>query len=149
MKMAPLSKNKKRSAARIGAVQTLYASHINNQNIVKNMADFLKSGGVVEMDGGTYPANQQLYTQIVHGVLNRNDHIIDLANATMEKRPLERQNPLIQFIIKAGIFEFLENHTADNTLIISEYVDIAHAFFEPKEAGLVNGVLNTVCKNLG
>lgn len=149
MKMAHPTENKKRSAARIGAVQTLYASHINNESVVKNMADFLQAGGIVEMDGGTYPINKQLYAQIINGVLNRNEDIVNLANATMQKRPLERQNPLIQFIIKAGIFELLENDSADNALIISEYVDIAHAFFEPKEAGLVNGVLNTVCKNLG
>lgn len=149
MKMAPPTKNKKRSSARIGAVQTLYASHINNENVVKNIANFVQAGGIVEMDGGVYPANQQLYTKIINGVLNRNEDIVNLANATMEKRPLEWQNPLIQFIIKAGIFELLENDSADDALIISEYVDIAHAFFEPKEAGLVNGVLNTVCKNLG
>ena len=148
MKVAPATKNKKRSAGRIGAIQTLYASKMGKDTITKTMADFIKNGGMVEMDGISYPANQHLYTQIVNGVLNRTDDIVDLANAVLTQRPLERQNPLMQLIIQAGIFELLENAETDSRLIISEYVDIAHAFFEPKEAGLVNGVLDSVGRSI-
>ncbi len=148
MKVAPPTKNKKRSAARIGAVQTLYAIKIGQSDICKAMADFIKNGGMVEMDGISYPANQQMYGHIINGVIQRDADITDLANAVLTKRPLHRQNLLIQFIIKAGIFELLENDTLDSHLIISEYVDIAHAFFEPKEAGMVNGVLDSVSRTV-
>ncbi len=146
MQLIPPTRNKRRSAARIGAVQSLYALQMGQDDVAKVMADFIQNSCMVEMDGISYPANQQLYTQIVNGVLNRNADIIDLANSVLTKRPLERQNRLIQLIIKAGIFELLENKDADFRLIIGEYVDIAHAFFDHKEAGMINGVLDSLSR---
>ena len=148
MKLAPTTKYKKRSAGRIGAIQTLYAVKMGQQDIVKAMADFIKNDAMVEMDGISYPANQQVYAHIINGVLARDKDIVGVADAVLTKRPLERQNPLMQLILKAGIFELLENDTIDSRLIISEYVDIAHAFFDPKEAGMVNGVLDSVSRTV-
>lgn len=143
-KTAPLTKNKKRASARIGAVQTLYASHISGDDITKAVVHFIQNGCMVEMDGMSYPADESLFTTIVQGVLKRQQDIIHIANSVLVSRSLERQNPLMGFILQAGIYELLENTDVDSRLIMSEYVDMAHAFFEPKEAGMVNGVLNAV-----
>ena len=144
MEKAPETLNKKRSASRVGAIQSLYSAKIADLDIYKVMSDFVSGGCMVEMDDVSYPAQQDLYNSIVSGVLNRNEEIVSIANSALTSRPIEKQDVLIGYILKAGIFEIIDNADIDAKLIVSEYVDIAHSFYEPKEAGMVNGVLDNV-----
>jgi N utilization substance protein B len=49
-------------------------------------------------------------------------------------------------ILRAGTYELLARPDIPVGTAISEYVDVAHAFFEQREAKFVNGVLDAVAK---
>ena len=51
-------------------------------------------------------------------------------------------------ILRAGAYELLARADVPTGTAISEYVDVAHAFFEPREAKFVNGVLDAVAKGV-
>ncbi|MGB1361085.1 MAG: transcription antitermination protein NusB [Alphaproteobacteria bacterium] len=144
--IAPTTKNKKKSAGRIGAVQSLYSSKVSDMDITKVLANFVANGSMVEMDGIMFPADNELHQSIVSGVLNRHSEICEIANGVLNSRPIEKQDILMGYIIKAGIFELLENTDVDGKLIVNEYSDIAHSFYEAKEANLVNAVLDNLNK---
>ena len=141
-----VSKNKMRSSARLSAVQSMYGAKLTGEDITVTVARFIENGSVAELGDTTIPADEALYSRIVHGCLDRNDEIQEIANAALKKRPIEKQPTVLQFILQAGIFELLDSGETDSKLIISEYVDIGHAFFEPQLAGLVNGVLDNISK---
>jgi len=51
-------------------------------------------------------------------------------------------------ILRAGTYELLARADVPRATAISEYVDVAHAFFEAREAKFVNGVLDAVAKDV-
>ncbi len=146
--LAPVTKNKKKSASRIGAVQSLYSSKMSDVDISQTIANFVKDGSLVEMDGISFPADYPLYEKIISGVLNREEEICEIANSVLHSRPIEKQHVLMGCIIKCGIYELLENIDVSGKLIVNEYVNIAHSFYEEKEAKMVNAVLDNLSKKI-
>ena len=146
--LAPVTKNKKKSASRIGAVQSLYSSKMSDVDISQIIANFVKDGSLVEMDGISFPADYPLYEKIISGVLNREEEICEIANSALHSRPIEKQHVLMGYIIKCGIYELLENIDVSGKLIVNEYVNIAHSFYEEKEAKMVNAVLDNLSKKI-
>ena len=135
-----------RSAARLSAVQSMYGAKLTGENITEIVARFIENGSVAELGDSTVSADEKLYTKIVHGCVARREEIESIANSALTKRRIEQQATVLQYILQAGIYELLVNGEIDSKLIVSEYVDIAHAFFEPQQAGLVNGVLDSIAK---
>jgi N utilization substance protein B len=70
-------------------------------------------------------------------------HVFDLA---AEGWSLARLDRTMLQILRAGAWELLARPDVPVGTAISEYVDVAHAFFEPREAKFVNGVLDAVAK---
>ena len=58
--------------------------------------------------------------------------------------PLERLEAVLRAILRAGAYELFARADVPLKVVITEYVDIAHAFFEGKEPGLVNAVLDRI-----
>ncbi len=53
---------------------------------------------------------------------------------------------VIRAILRAGTYELLSNLITDSPVITSEYTNIASCFFQGKEIGFVNGVLDKISK---
>jgi N utilization substance protein B len=51
-------------------------------------------------------------------------------------------------ILRAGTYELLARVDVGTGTVISEYVDVAHAFYDKREAGFVNGLLDGVSKDV-
>ena len=49
-------------------------------------------------------------------------------------------------ILRAGVYELLARPDVPTGAAIGEYLDVAHAFFDAREAKFVNGVLDAVAK---
>ena len=49
-------------------------------------------------------------------------------------------------ILRAGIYELMARPDVATATVINEYLDVAHAFFDAREAKFVNGVLDAVAK---
>jgi N utilization substance protein B len=61
---------------------------------------------------------------------------------------LERLDKTMLQLLRAGVYELMARNDITVGTVISEYVDVAHAFFEERDAKFVNGVLDAVAKSV-
>ena len=59
---------------------------------------------------------------------------------------LERLDRPMRQILRAGTYELLARADVPIGSVISEYVDVAHAFYDKRETSFVNGLLDAVAK---
>ena len=142
---------RKRSIARLGAVQALYQMALNPG---------LAADGVVgefrlhrlgrEIDGETYgEADEELFTDIVRGVARHRGRLDETISASLsDEWPLHRLETILRIILEAGGYELAYRQDIPPRVTLSEYVSIAHAFFDGKEPSLANGVLNRLARAL-
>ena len=144
---APL---RRRSAARLAAVQALYQIDLGGAAPEAVIAEFRVHRFGRELDGENYgEADTALFAEIVKGVVARQAELDRaLAGALTPEWPLERLETVLRAILRAGAFELLALGDIPARVVISEYLDIAHAFFAGKEPGLVNGVLDHIAHRL-
>ena len=71
-----------------------------------------------------------------------------LASALEPRYALDRMELLMRAILRAGAYELFVHNDTHPRILISEYVDVAHAFFAAREPGMVNGVLDHVARAL-
>jgi N utilization substance protein B len=69
-----------------------------------------------------------------------------LSDRLAEGWSLGRLDKTMLQILRAGAYELLARADIPTGTAISEYVDVANAFFEAREAKFVNGVLDAVAK---
>ena len=77
-----------------------------------------------------------------------------IASALSKEGSLDKLETTLQAILQVGVFELISPLETPTEVVINEYVDLTHAFFEKQTVGLVNGVLDKVAllrkkKNLG
>ena len=61
---------------------------------------------------------------------------------------MHRLETILRAILRAGAYELLGRCDVPPRVVISEYLDVAHAFFAGKEPGMVNGVLDRLARVL-
>ena len=84
---------------------------------------------------------------MVRGVLARQDEIDGIIEARLSAGwTLKRLDKTMLQILRAGTYELLARPDVPLGSAISEYVDVAHAFFDRPEPNFVNGVLDAVAK---
>jgi len=137
-------RNERSTASRLAAVQALYQLDIESST-VDEAIDSVKLRGATLDDSGTTAEIDPARTEtIVRGVAadkaGRLDEMIDASlsggwNAS-------RLESLMRVILRAGIYELLECSDVPAKVVINEYVDVAHAFFDRGEPGMVNAVLD-------
>jgi N utilization substance protein B len=129
-----------RRAARLAAVQALYQLDMNDVAPAVVIAEFV--GHRLEQH-----ADQPLFSDLVGQVAARVVEIDDLIGAALvEGWKVERLETVLRAILRAGAYEILARPDIPPRVTISEYVEIAHAFFGGREPGLVNGVLNRLAQ---
>ncbi len=137
---------RRRSVARLAAVQALYQIDLSGAKPEAVIAEFLKHRLGREIDGEHYgEADTALFGDIVRGTV---EHQADLDRAISAALtpdwPLDRLETVLRAILRAGAYELMARGDVPARVAISEYLDIAHAFFAGKEPGLVNGVLDSL-----
>ena len=60
---------------------------------------------------------------------------------------LERLDRPMRAILRAGAYELIARADVPVGSVISEYVDVAHAFYDKRESGFVNGLLDAIAKH--
>ena len=103
-----------------------------------------------EVEGEQYlPADADFFRQIVGGVIKSQldiDPTID--NALSSDWPVGRIDATLRAILRAAAFELLRRRDIPAGVVITEYVDIAKAFYEDDAPGLVHGVLDAIAKQI-
>ena len=139
-----------RSSARLAAVQALYQMDVAGKGIAEVTAEFETHwiGGSIE--GEDYlPAELAFFRNIIEGVVHDQQALDVMVDGSLQKGwPLRRIEAVLRAVLRAGAYELKKRKDIPARVIISEYVDVAAAFYEREEAGLANGVLDALAHEL-
>jgi len=143
-----------RGAARLLAVQALYQMDIRGGSAESTVLEFIqhRTELPVSADGdeevaGPRDADKALFADLVQGVArDRTDLNAALDGCLDGANTMERLEPLLRAILGAGAYELRSRDDIPARVAISEYVRLTDAFFEGKEPGLVNAVLDRLAR---
>ena len=141
----------KRGAARLHAVQALYQMDVGGTGILETVAEYENHRLGREIDGVQYrDADPQWFRRLVAGVVE-NQKALDpqIRDCLVEGWPLSRLDSTLRAILRAGAYELSHIPDVPVAVAVSEYVDIARAFYEADEPKLVNAVLDRLALRLG
>ncbi len=145
---APDNKANRRGAARLAAVQALYQMDIGGAGINDIFAEFESHWLGGEVEGDKYlPAEAAFFRDVVSGVVRdqaRLDPLID--DALSKGWPLKRIDAILRAVLRAGSYELEHRKDVPARVVVSEYVDVAHAFVDGEETGMVNAVLDQIAR---
>lgn len=140
----------KRGVARLAAVQALYQMDVAGSGILEITAEYEQFRLGKEVDGTQYrEADAQWFRAILAGVIEH-QKVVDpiIHQALTEDWPLSRLDSTLRAILRAGVYELMHRQDVPVPVIVSEYVDIAKAFYEDDEPKLVNAVLDRVARRV-
>ncbi len=138
----------KRGAARLAAVQALYQMDLAGVGVLETAAEYETFRLGKEVDGQQYrEADAQWFRAILAGVVG-NQKTIDpiIRAALLDDWPLSRLDTTLRAILRAGVYELMDRKDVPVAVIVSEYVDIAKAFYVEDEPKVVNAVLDRVAR---
>jgi len=142
------TRSKSRSAARLAAVQALYQQEMEGTALPVLLNEFHQHrlGATIE-DVEYVDAEVDFFDDVVRGVDARRDEIDALIIAKLAKGwTLDRLDRPMRQILRAGAYELVARIDVPTASVISEYVDVARAFYAKRESGFVNGLLDAVAK---
>lgn len=139
-----------RGSARLGAVQALYQMDIGGTPLRQVMEEFELYRLGKEVDEELYrPADVTYFRDLVSGVVRDQRQLDPQIHEALEKGwPLARIDSTMRAILRCGLYEVLRNKDVPVPVIVSEYVDVANAFFEGDEPRMVNGVLDSLARRI-
>lgn len=145
-----MATSSERSAARLAAVQALYQMEIGGKGVIDAMAEFEAFWIGREVEGITFqPAENALFRSLLAGTVEEQRAIDPLLDRALSAGwPLKRIEAVLRAIMRVGAFELAYRKDVPVRVVISEYVDIAHGFYSEDEPGLVNGVLDSVAREV-
>lgn len=140
----------KRGAARLAAVQALYQMDLAGVGVLETAAEYETFRLGKELDGDQYrEADAQWFRAILAGVVEQQKTIDPvIRQSLLDDWPLSRLDTTLRAILRAGVFELMERKDVPVAVVVSEYVDIAKAFYEEDEPKVVNAVLDRVARQL-
>lgn len=139
-----------RSAARLAAVQALYQREMSGATIPQLLSEFHHHRLGAEIEGDQFrEADVDFFNDVVKGVDARQAEIDALLSEHLaEGWTLDRLDRPMRQIVRAGTYELAARADIPTGAVINEYVDVAHAFYEPREAKFVNGLLDAIARKL-
>jgi transcription antitermination protein NusB len=138
----------KRGAARLAAVQALYQMDVVGAGVLEVVAEYETHRLGKEVDGAQYlEADVQWFRAIVSGVVAGQKRLDPLIHDCLtDDWPLSRLDSTLRAVLRAGAYELTERADVPPAVVISEYVDVAKAFFGEDEPKLVNAVLDRLAR---
>lgn len=139
-----------RSAARLAAVQALYQLEMEGTPLAQLLHEFHEHRLGATIEDATYAdAEQAFFDDLVTGANARRTEIDALVGGKLvEGWSIERLDRPMRALLRAGTYELLARPDVPVGTVINEYLDVAHAFYDKKEAGFVNGLLDAVAKDV-
>lgn len=140
----------RRSAARLAAVQALYQidhSGAPGDQVLEEFLEF-RLGDSFDTEQDVAP-HKKLFSEIVIGVGAHGAGIDEVISAALSNKwTFERVEFILRATLRAGVYELQFRADTPARVIITEYVDIAHAFYDGQEPGMVNGMLDRISRSL-
>ena len=144
------TRSRSRSAARLAAVQALYQLEMEATPLARLLHEFHEHRLGATIEDETYAeAEVAFFDDIVSGADARRAEIDALiAERLAEGWSLERLDRPMRAILRAGAYELVARPDVPAATVINEYLDVAHAFYDKREAGFVNGLLDAIAKGV-
>lgn len=140
----------RRSAARLAAVQALYQHASSDTSAASLLHEFHNHRLDEEIDGlSLADIDRSFFDDIVAGVTSRTEELDTLvAQYLGQGWTVSRLDRLMLQILRAGAYELLSRPDVPRTVVVTEYVHIADAFYPRAETGFVNALLDRMGKAL-
>ncbi|MBF9233985.1 transcription antitermination factor NusB [Microvirga alba] len=145
-----MAKPAERSAARLAAVQALYQMDLSGKTVVDALAEFEAFWIGREVEGIEFqPSDNTFFRNILSGVVSNQREIdVKIDKALADGWPLTRVEAVLRAILRAGCYELMYRKDVPARVVITEYVDVTHGFYDEDEPGLVNAVLDTLAREV-
>jgi N utilization substance protein B len=143
-----MTRSTSRSAARLAAVQALYHQEMEGTPTTRLIHEFHAHRLGATIEDVTYAdAEESFFDDLVGGTAARRDEIDELITAKLaEGWSLARLDKPMKALLRVGAYELLARRDVPVATVISEYVDVAKAFYDKRESGFVNGLLDALAK---
>jgi N utilization substance protein B len=140
---------RRRSASRLAAVQALYQIDLTGAAAEAVIGEFARHR-LDELDGERIVrADEGFFAELVGGASQKRGALDDMiAGVLAESWSVDRLETILHMIMRVAAYELSTRLDIPPRATISEYVDLADAFFGGKETGLVNGVLDRLARGL-
>jgi N utilization substance protein B len=147
--LSPERKANRRGAARLAAVQALYQMDIAGTGLNDILAEFESHWIGREVEGAQYlPAEAAFFRDVVSGVVREQRSIDPLVDDALARGwPLKRIEAILRAVLRAGAYELGYRSDVPGRVVVSEYVDVANAFVDRDETGMVNAVLDQLARH--
>ena len=141
-------KANRRGAARLAAVQALYQMDIGGAGLNDVFAEFESHWLGSEVEGEKYlPAEAAFFRDVVSGVVRDQKELDPLVDQALARGwPLKRIDAIIRAVLRAGTYELEHRKDVPARVVVTEYVDVANAFVDKDETGMVNAVLDQIAR---
>jgi N utilization substance protein B len=144
-----------RTAARVAAVQALFQSEQGPENPEAVIDQFLRHRlGVLPgmggfEDGRAPDAHAKLFGRIVRVAAEKQDFLDAMLSESLPPEwPLARLDPVLRALLRAAGAELAMPDGAPAKVVINEYLDVAHGFFDGEEPGMANGLMDSLARTL-
>ena len=144
-----------RSRARLMAVQALYQMDIAQTDLNEVLTEFTSTtldedDGRQPQDGdmsSDAPFDSSFFESLARGVVAEQRDVDPLIQTHLaDGWRLGRLDSTLRAILRSGAYEIVARDDVPVRVVISEYLDIAHAFFDGDEPKVVNGVLDRLAR---
>ena len=138
-----------RGAARLAAVQALFQMELSGQGVLETAAEYETFRLGKELDGEQLaPADASWFRSQLSGVVEQQTKIDPIIRAALaDGWSLSRLDGTLRAVLRGGTYELLHRSDVPHPVIISEYVEIANAFYdEGDEPKTVNAVLDRIAR---
>ena len=143
-----MTRSTPRSAARLAAVQALYQQEMEGIATSRLIHEFHAHRLGATIEDVTYAdAEESFFDDLVRGTASRQQEIDELITARLaEGWSLARLDKPMKAILRVGSYELLARADVPVATVINEYLDVAEAFYDKREKGFVNGLLDAIAK---
>lgn len=143
-------RSRSRSAARLAAVQALYQQEMEGTPLATLLHEFHHHRLGATIDDVEYAnAEVDFFDDVVAGVDARREELDGLIVGKLaDGWSLARLDKPMKAILRAGAYEIAARADVPVGTAISEYVDVAKAFYDARESGFVNGLLDAIAKEV-
>ena len=148
--MTASKRSRSRSAARLAAVQALYQQEMETIPVARLLKEFHDHRLGATIEDVTYAdAERDFFDDLVTGVdARRADIDAAISKHLAEGWNIERLDRPMRALLRAGTYELIARPDVSKGTVISEYVDVAKAFYDKRESGFANGLLDAIAKDV-
>ena len=143
-----MTRSTSRSAARLAAVQALYQQEMEGTPTTRLIHEFHAHRLGATIGDVTYvDAEESFFDDLVSGTAARIAEIDELISARLaDGWSLARLDKPMKALLRVGAYELLARADVPVATVLTEYVDVAKAFYDKRETGFVNGLLDALAK---